>query len=183
MNSENSGGVPEEEESEKRVPKVCLSIPWTKHWTTHLYTLSSLAKNRRSEQRYRVCSSKADKNLHNFMLFRMQSKVSQHPRNQENGTCSLHKRKSIGINLKTNQMLKLTDKDLKAVTVTLLNVFVAWNMFLTHENLSRDMRRLNWEIMTIKKSVVCRYEILTPNRININNPTSRHIIVKTVESQ
>ena len=53
------------------------------------------------------------------MLLRMQSKVSQHPRNQESGGRSLHKRKSTGINLKMNQMLKLTDKDLKAVTVTL----------------------------------------------------------------
>ena len=34
-NSENSGGIPEEEESEKRIPKVCLPIPWTKRWTTH----------------------------------------------------------------------------------------------------------------------------------------------------
>lgn len=55
----------------------------------------------------------------------MQSKISQHPQNQENGTCSLHKRKSIEFNLKTNQMLELTDKDLKAVTITLLNVFIA----------------------------------------------------------
>lgn len=113
----------------------------------------------------------------------MQSKISQHPRNQENGTHSLHKRKSIEFNPKTNQMLELTDKDLKAVTITLLIVFIAWNMFSMHNNLCRDRRRLSWEIMTIKKSVVCRYEMLIPSRINTNNPTSRDIIVKTVESQ
>lgn len=30
MNSENSGGIPEEKESEKRIPKLCLPAPLTK---------------------------------------------------------------------------------------------------------------------------------------------------------
>lgn len=50
----------------------------------------------------------------------MQSKITQHTENQENGVCSQEK-KSIESGPRVNQMLELKDKDSNMVVISFLN--------------------------------------------------------------
>ena len=59
-------------------------------------------------------------NLHYliFTMFRIQSEIIQHTKNQENGTCSQVKRRSVESDPRMIQMLELNDKDLNMVIIT-----------------------------------------------------------------
>lgn len=98
-----------------------------------------------------VCRLSPSKNVY-IILFRIQSKISWHLKNQENRTCSLHERKSIEFHPEMNQMLELTGKDFdyKLCTITLPNFFITWNMFSVHENFHKETRCLSQEVEAVK---------------------------------
>lgn len=79
--------------------------------------------------------------------------MTQHAKNQENGTCSQVKRKSTECDPQVNQMLELKDKDFNVVVIIYLNA--------VHDEWKG--RKFPWRNRTIKKK---QMKILDPQNTN-----------------